>query len=360
MINTSRLGWIGVDIGTHCVKLAQAMRDSGIVRLFRAAVIQRPESWSSDDCLATEQPLASCAEIRAALECGGFVGRDAICTLPMNVSQLRGLNVPPGSDEERRTIIGDELAEDWAESRHVMEFDYWETEAARAEKSSDGFNVNVIATSRPWISQLWHDCRQTKLDCWAVDATPLAMSRAVSLVGGLGGAERVLAVDWGYSNTTVCIVGDERPLYCRRVHGCGFGLVLEGITTAFDVTRDEAQHLAETLGLSGDRATDGDATIQAAITDAAAGPLEALIRQLTRTIQFMETQRRHLQPTSIWLMGGGAAMRHVGQYLARAVPLPVHVWSIAPVAEPLACAAGSRSAVFGSAVALSAAGWRAA
>ena len=68
MINSSRPGWIGIDIGTHSVKLAQAVREGGEVRLFRAAVIQRPADWSGDDHLAMEQPLASCAEMRALWE----------------------------------------------------------------------------------------------------------------------------------------------------------------------------------------------------------------------------------------------------------------------------------------------------
>ena len=53
----------------------------------------------------SDQPCSSRAEIRAALECGGFSGRDAICAPPMNVCELRGLNVPPGSEQERRTMI---------------------------------------------------------------------------------------------------------------------------------------------------------------------------------------------------------------------------------------------------------------
>src|SRR5262249_46265898 len=98
---------------THAVKLAQTARDGAGARLHRAAIIQRPASWSGDDTLALEQPITSYPEIRAALECGDFEGRDAIAALPMNACQLRSLNVPPGSDHERRTIIADELAEDW-------------------------------------------------------------------------------------------------------------------------------------------------------------------------------------------------------------------------------------------------------
>jgi type IV pilus assembly protein PilM len=358
---SQQLGWIGVDIGTHTVKLAQAVRDgSGGVRLHRAAVIQRPTSWSSDDALALEQPITSCFEIRAALECGGFHGKDALCSLPMNVCQLRCLNVPPGTDAERRTIIGGELAEDWSALRQPMEFDFWEMESAR-DKSTDAYNVSVLATSRLWVSQLWRDCRKSGLDCWAIDGVPLTMARAIGLVGGATGGRRVLAVDWGYSNTTLCVVGDERPMYCRRVQNCGFGRVLDGIMGAFDVTLDEAQYLTDTQGFaSATTERSSDEATQAAITQAAEAPLDELVRQVRRTLAFTEVQRRHLQPAAVWLMGGGASMRNVAEYLSELIALPVHVWTL-PVAEaPIDCAAGSRAAVFSGAATLSSAVWRAA
>src|SRR5688572_21177244 len=110
-----KLGWIGVDVGTHTVKLAQAARDGDSVRLHGAAVIQRPAAWNGDDALSQVQPITSTPEIRAALECGGFVGRNAVCTLPMNVCQLRGMNVPAGSDQERRAMATHELTQEWAD-----------------------------------------------------------------------------------------------------------------------------------------------------------------------------------------------------------------------------------------------------
>ena len=359
---SQQLGWIGVDVGTHTVKLAQAVRDGGGgVRLHRAAVIQRHASWPADDGLALEQPITSSFEIRSALECGGFTGKDALCTLPMNACQLRSLNVPPGTDAERRTIIGGELAEDWSELRHPMEFDFWEMETARGDTNTDALNVSVLATSRLWVSQLWHDCRKSGLNCWAIDGVPLTMARAIGLVSGAAGGRRVLAVDWGYSNTTLCVVGDERPLYCRRVQDCGFGRVLDGIMSAFDVSLDEAQYLADAQGLTSPRRESAiDQSMQAAIAQAAEGPLDELVRQIRRTLAFTEVQRRHLQPAAVWLMGGGASMRNVAEYLAQMVGLEVHIWMMPSDQAPIDCAAGSRAAVFSGAATLSAAAWRAA
>jgi type IV pilus assembly protein PilM len=358
---SQRLGWIGVDVGTHSVKLAQAVRDGTSARLYRAAVIQRPESWSGDERLALEQPITSSPEIRAAIECGGFVGRNAICSLPMNVCQLRCLNVPPGTDQERRTIIGSELAEDWADVPNTMEFDFWEMDPAKSDKATDSFNVSVLAASRLWVSQLFRDCRQSGLDCWAIDGVPLAMARAMSLIGAASAGRRALVVDWGYSSVTFCIVGDERPLYSRRIHECSFGRVLDAIMSAFSVTLDEAQHLADSQGLVGKQdESSTELAMQQAIAESIATPIEELIRQLRRTLHFTEAQRRHLQPVSVWLMGGGASMRNVADFLTGQLDIPVHSWSLPHEGDAIPCALGKRAAVFGNALALSATAWRSA
>jgi type IV pilus assembly protein PilM len=336
------------------VKLAQVVREGAAVRLHRAAVIQRPTTWSSDDRLGTGEPITSLGEIRAALECGGFIGRNAVCALPMNVCQLRSLNIPPGSDQERRTIIADELADEWGEQRGSMEFDYWEMDAGR-EKSSDTFNVSVVAAARPWISQVWRDCQRAGVECWAIDGLPLTMARAVEMCGGVSDGRRALAVDWGYSNTTLCIVGEGHALYSRRIPACSFGRVLDALIARFGITLDDAQHLAETEGLpSPHPLPTGDLQLQHAFAQAAAPVLDELVRQISRTLQFAETQRRHLQPQSIWLQGGGASLKNAAAYLARELSLPVHTVSLAPSGAAIACAAGSRSAIFGSAAALSA------
>jgi Tfp pilus assembly PilM family ATPase len=337
------------------------VRDSGGVRLHRAAVMQRPTPWTGDNSLALDQPASSVVEIRAARQGGRFGGRNAVALLPMNVCQLRGLGVPPGDDDERRSIIADELATEWSDQRVAMEFDFWELEAAQGDKSSDGFNVNMLALARPWLAQVFRDCRQAGLDCWAVDGVPLAMARAVSLTGGLPSGRRALAVDWGYSNTTFCVVGDGRPWYTRRAADCAFGQALDAIAQKFGITLDQAQYLADAQGVTS--ATEegvGDRSAQAAITRAVEKFVEVLRDQARRTLQFLEMQRRHLHPVAIWLMGGGASMRNIGPWLAQELQLPVHIWSLASVDEPPLCAAGGRSALFAEAAALSALAWRAA
>ena len=203
-----------------------------------------------------------------------------------------------------------------------MEFDFWEMEPAAAEKATDAFNVSVLATSRLWVSQLWRDCRKSGLDCWAVDGVPLAMARAVGAgrrrdrrAPGAGRRLGLFEHDAVRRRRRTAAVQPADSRLCVSAacwtRSCG----------VFDVTLDEAQHLVDTQGFASRQQT---ATVARRDRDHASGdyaggrgqPLEELVRQIRRTLQFTEAQRRHLQPAAIWLMGGGASMRNVGPYLA--------------------------------------------
>ncbi len=365
---TSNLGWIGVDLGTQTVKLAQAVRTADGVRLHHAAVIQRPSPWSAADALALDEPDPSWAEIHAALECGGFRGRNAACVLPMNVCQLRGLKVPQGDERERRAMIALELADDGAEQPFPIEFDFWELGGEKGIETADGFNVNVLSVARPWIDRVATDCQQTRLDCWAVDAIPLAMARAIGIAVLPGNGERLLAIDWGFSNTTLSIVGKGRPLYARRLHNCQIRNGLAAIKSSLGVTLDHAQHLINVHGVKLPRtpgrdtgaAPSGDDEIQAAITDAFAETTASLVDQIQKTLRFIESQRRCQPPATLWLMGGGASVRNMGPYLADALGMQVELWGVTTGSERATVVRDRLAALFGPALALSALAWRAA
>ncbi len=362
MILSRNVGWIGVDLGTHAVKLAQAVRSPQGVRLRHAAVIQRASPWSELDGLARGEPDPSWPEIWAALECGGFDGRDATCLLPMNVCELRGLKIPQGDERERRAMIESELADDENGQFSNTQFDFWQLGGDQGVETADGFNVNVLSVSRPWVEQVASDCQRSRLDCWAVDGTPLAMARAVGLTAGQRSGERVFAVDWGFSNTTLCMVSKGRPLYARRLHDCCFRQCLAAIQESLGVTLDLAQHLVDVHGVCVPGATDTSAAgrheIQAAVTDAIAETADSLVEQIQRTLQFVESQRRHQRPTMLWLMGGGASVRNIDLYLSKKLEMPVSIWNVPTDVERDGADHGRETALFAAAFALSALAWR--
>ena len=130
-----------------------------------------------------------------------------------------------------------------------MEFDYWELGGDKGIETADGFNVNVMA-----VAAALDRSGGRRLPA----GPPGLLGHRRHAAGDgprrrTGGAarsgERVLAVDWGFSNTTLCVVGNDRPLYARRLHDCHFRNCLEAIQAALGVTLDHAQHLVDVHGV---------------------------------------------------------------------------------------------------------------
>lgn len=323
-------GWIGVDIGTRAVKLAQVVRRGDRARLHYGIVVQRGASWTDRDDVVSATPVSSFREIYAGLHSSKlFSGRSTACVLPINACQLRGLTLPSGSDRERRAMVSAELANEWLEQASRMSFDYWELTAGKDVNETKGANLATLSTTKEWVTQVIEDCRRAGLDCWALDGVPLTIARAVSLVTKLGPSERVLALDWGYSNATLCVVGDHRPLYSRRLSNCGFRNLLDKVGSALGVTLEEAQYLVDRIGLLDPAEEDSsDKEVQSAICDAASVALEELAGEMHRTIRYLEVQRSNLLPNALWLLGGGASMRNLASFVQQAVGLPTHVWKM--------------------------------
>ena len=321
MILSRTKGWIGVDLGTHTVKLAQVERRGGRVQLVEALILRRHEPWEVDG----QTELASSAEIRAGLSLGGgFAGTDAAAVLPMTVCDVRPCNIDGEQTPDVREAVRRQF-----DSAHgadaTIDFDYWHPSGAgRAAEAAD--NTLAMAIPAVWTAQVAHDMGECGLVGQVLDGLPLAMARAVAL-GSPGLTEPVIAVDWGYKNATLCVVRRGQSAFVRALRDCGFATVLSTISRSLDLTADEAQKLLRDWGLP-DRKHQVAEELQTVIEEVAREPLTAFTEELNRTITFLKQQRRSIAPTKLLLLGGGAAVKNIANYLHGKVELPVEVWRL--------------------------------
>lgn len=326
-----RLGWIGIDIGSRSVKVAQVERGpTGALRLRQGVVIARQTPWPDNEGVGA--PLApSAAEIVAAINYGDrFTGPSAACTLPMHLYGFHGLHIPPGTLEQRRSMIASELADSWDDRGEACEFDYWETDLRDTRLRQDEPNINVLAVSRRWSRQLAQDAARGHLQLQVLDGPPLAIARAVRFVAGHRNEGPEAAVDWGFTSTTFCVVQNGRALFTRRVRSCGLRLVYEAIGKDLGISLDETQHLLLNFGLPGGEPGRSPHPVQRAMAQAASEHLARLVDEVQRTLVYFQAQRRALIPQRIWLLGGGATIPGVSEWIAAACATPVHAWRLSP------------------------------
>jgi Tfp pilus assembly PilM family ATPase len=358
MIKTLRKGWIGVDLGTHAVKLAQVERVSGEVRLREALIIKR--TMPSQGRLIDADSFVSVDELSAGLSLGRhFSGRRAACSPSMRLCQLRMLDIPHGNERERRAAIARELDSLEPGLLSQSEFDYWDAQRPAHTATSAGQSVGVMTITSRCAWRIAGDVSQVGLWCTALDGIPLALARAAWMARSHTEPPMAALLDLGANSTTFCVAYEGQPLYVRSLLRCGQSRIVDALAPSLGISPEEVQLVLRTHGVPSPRGGSGAAiALQEVVAQAACGPLAALVDELNRTLEYLRTHRSELAPNHILLFGGGATIRNLPELLAHKTGITARVWR--PAHESSAAANGTCPwEMLGPAIALSSLAWSA-
>jgi len=350
-------GWIGIDLGTGAVKLAQVEQVAGQYRLACARVVRRSPAGDGNGSTETAAPWWADVLRREPLR-RGFAGRNAACVLSASETDLRAMNLPEGSDAERRAMIANELETVFAGSPGRRAFDFWDTRGPAATGESSLENVHAVSVAEDEVVSVFASLTRSGLLCDVIDALPLVLARAIGLVSAPQPGVPVAAFDWGSTSATFSIVCDGLPVFTRQLRDCGYASLPTSVAEALGLSVDDAEQLLATHGLCDPVRTDGPLReAQEVLTDVTAQALAKVVSRLDKTLAYPELHRSRLLPERIWLFGGGATVRNLPAILSARLGLPVEAWGL-PWSDSSA-AIGTRPPVeiLGTAAALSALAW---
>jgi Tfp pilus assembly PilM family ATPase len=354
MISSRQPGWIGVDIGTHAVKVAQVERHHASVRLREALVIRRRTAWSTENLQIT--PTSSSEELTAALSLGAqFHGRQTALTLPMAVCDARGLQLEDRSDTDPWELVLKELEAAYPNAADLREFDFWPLQLPD-DRGPASENTIVLSVPRSWTERVAEDLAEARLVGRVLDGLPLALARAVELRAPGSSQSPVAAVDWGCGRATLCAVFGGQPAFVRCLRDAGFDAVLQALCETLSVNRDEAQKLLTDHGLP-----DHDQTrceeLQEVIQEVIAEPLDRFLEEVRRTLAYLQQQRRSLMPQQLILFGGGASIRNIAKFVTEKLDLPAEPWDFPAKDTARPSSREWSMPVLGPAIALSTLAW---
>jgi Tfp pilus assembly PilM family ATPase len=355
MILTRKTGWIGVDVGTSSIKVAQLVRQSGRWRLAWASIVPRREEWSAS-ITPDAAPCSSLDEFNAvrSLE-SGFQGRRVAATLPMSVCDVHTLDRDLEGEPRADAIIRKVIELTTQQSIQPLEFDYWT--GSSAQPSGNSGWTNVLTAVRSWGDQLADDVARAGWSCHTIDGVPLALARAVELVHGDDTGKPVAALDWGFARATLVVVVEGRPAYVRCLKDCGWQRVLAALGENLQVSRLEAEALVTAHGLPNTK-SDIPSEASELIREIIAEPLDQLVEEVARSLEHFQYQRRTAGPRRLYLFGGGATLHRLDAELSARLAIDARVWQLNRGGPATGPAAGAAGCLFGPAVALSALAWQ--
>lgn len=345
MIATRSNGWIGVDIGTRTVKLAQVVCDQQGFRVVDAAIVPRREPWSAEN-ISPQRPLSSRAEILTAKSIATrSIGHVAACCATTSLCSMASIPVDP----ETQTPDPEELTQTLVlpdNSQAIVDF------CMASNPPRDMSDAIVFAISEPWSEQLATDVHGAGFRCQAIDAIPLALARATVVDSSTPRNRCVATIDLGYSSTTFVVARDGEPCFVRSMDRCrlrGFGDVL---MKELDVDHGQAERLLMHVGISQTATvtapnastapsapgtsieddtktptTSGMPTTTVGSLKEILGPsLHDLVAEIKRTFMYLQTHQATRVPTEIKLVGGGACIPGIAEMLTETLGIPVSVW----------------------------------
>ncbi|MCM2373597.1 pilus assembly protein PilM [Aporhodopirellula aestuarii] len=352
----SSTGWIGIEIGTTAIKIAQLERKDHQSRIARSIVVNADDERPFDVGCFESGRIGQ--EIRKALTShGGFRGRNTACVLSMHFCGLRTLSSAAESDEERRELIGLELSPKVSSSRQkeAIEFDFWDCPNQPADEN--GMTpVHVLSIPSSLSYSVGRNLLAAGLNCQVLDGLPLTMMRSASLMDDTGAPDDqpVAILDWDHSAATLIVSQHNQPLLTRSIKGCGLQRLMTAIRQRLKISSVDAETLLKTYGIDGgEEANNSKRKLQIILSDLASDLLTELEEEISQTLEFFEMQFRGLCPSKLTLVGAGSCISNLSERLTQNVGIPSSAWQLNEHGPE----SGHPASLLASTASLSALGW---
>ena len=348
----SKLGWIGVDVGTSSLKIVQIARDKQSWGVAASAVVPRQQNWQGD-LIAVNEAISSLHEMKAARSLqDGYRGRFVAATLPMALCDVHCLDRALDQESNPQQVLRRTIETATQQSVEHVQCDYWSAPAAAGKPGW----TQALTVPRNWTDRLCEDIAQVGWSCEAIDGTPFAMVRSVGMVDRSPGP--LAALDWGSSRATLCLIDKGQPAYVRCLKNCGLRNLLDALVENLQVTELEAQRLLEDYGLSS-IVSDDSCEIAKLVQDIISEPISHVVQEIKRSFSHYQYLRREARSERLYLLGGGAMVKGLESFLSTQLEIEARKWQSPAEGSSRTTNDPSADCLLASAIALSALAWEA-
>lgn len=353
-VSSRRYGYVGVDLGMHSVKVARLTITGKSKQISEAAVIPLPvgaqltadsirSGWLVD---VLKQVTNQYPRLRGQL---------CACGLSLSVTEFRSLTLPPGSREERREMIAQELAQDRTAAGEI-EFDFWDASPTAASTTG----THLLTVPRDLAVAVAEALDRANLYCETLDGGPFMLTRAATLAGLGNDHKRPIGIlDWGRGDSLFVVMFDGLPVFTRVLKNCSAAQLVDAVSRGLKLDPEECCQILSAYGISHQSMPVDDGSIEEHVTELAAPPLHQLKAELSKTFSYLRQQWPQFLPAEACLVGGGATIRQIGAKLSTELGVPISAWNFDCQPSARAALRGRPVELLAQAAALSELGWAA-
>ncbi len=321
--------FVGIDLGSHHIKVAvvtAGIRGVQLVDTFAEPVGPLPEvPPEGSEAAATTDPFDHHLRVLfSALRARGLLGQATSVCLPSGDVSYRLLSFPFNDERRIAQAVGFEAEGQFP--RPIEDLVYGHVVVPSSE---GGGRALVAAAPKDRVNKMHAVFQRTSADVKAITTSGIALAAVGKVTLSLptpqmaeeGRTPCALYVDLGHRHTQFVAMGPKGPLAVRATRRGG-RQITAAIAKAYSLPIDEAEAAKHADAFLPHRGVSGLTDAQMDSGTVVAKAFEPVLRELEHTRLWLRSTY-HLEVTELVLLGGGANLNGIREYVTEHTGLPI-------------------------------------
>ncbi len=302
--------FFGLDIGNHSLKLAQVKYlGADSAQLLKLAKADIGEGLINSTNLNT---LAE--EIKKLKNQAGISTKKVVVALPESSIFSKLILRPEVEESKLEQSIYYEAKQHLPVSIEDVKLEWIEVKKFQSEGKTY-VQYLLVAAPKKIVAKYKELLEMAALEPIAIETETIATARSYTYNNNF--AEGVLVMDFGGTNTDISVIKDKNVIFSQSI-GNGSDMLTKALATEFNLDIIQAEQYKRTYGLLRDQAEGKIAT--------ALDPVMRIItNEISKTINYFKEHLRENVPTQIFIVGDGANLPGLSDYLSQSLGIPASV-----------------------------------
>ena len=309
--------YLSFDVGEKNIKLVEGWYKGDAAEILKATSIQIPRGTLKDSFILNKKILG--LAMQEAISKLNTNSKDVIVTMSSNSIFIREFELPTGDEKELEGMVKNEITQYYeVTARDLVEY------RKISDLEQDGIKkvkIRAAVMNKEMAADYYDLVNSLGLKPIALDTHPNVISKVFKGQFAINGQEydlqNFLLLDIGYAGSVVYFVMGGNLEFSRYIH-LGGKSIDSLLANLYSITEEEAEN-SKVSKMKELVPFDEQNTLWSAVR-----PLYAdMMEELRKVIQFSLSRRGNRVIHSIYLMGGGAGLYGLAEYLSQGLGIDV-------------------------------------
>jgi type IV pilus assembly protein PilM len=303
---------VGLDIGSHSIKLIELVREGDQVAITAAGSMPTPPKAITSTIQADLEAIA--VSLKQLIKDTGTKSRNVNIALPESKVFTRVIEVPQLSPRELTSAIKWEAEQYIPLPLDQVNVDFTVLRDSK-QTGNNKMEVLLVAAPKALIDKYLTIMEMADLTVIGAETEIIATSRAVGR--SIPNVKTVMVVSLGAQTSDIAILRNGTLMFTRSV-SAGGEAITRAIAQSLDFNTTQAEEYKRAYGLQKDK-------LEGKITSAAKPIMDTITSEIKRALAFYEEKYKEEHIETIMLSGGTARLPGMVIYLAESLGVEVQL-----------------------------------